>query len=439
MTVPKFKLIGQWALLALFTSGCANELGPVSNDSANAKESGWVGADSFEVNAEVEGRVLVPDGEEWVSILDDYATQQRLIDLQVKFFKVAAENRGWRLNQLSEKIQIQSMVETDKGLEIQYTAVVDMLGRLNGNVPSLSRLRNAEFEALVPETPTDFDSVTMDACAQSDDGHSIKSYNFHYYFKPERSDCTLPLVRAKLRVTEVFDRPTTYPEYDQLMRQLPEGIGFRAALVPNLGDRDRMSRFDAHAEMLEEDLGLTGVESADGSYTRYLWKKGGVVMVIDLFDPTQAGWSRSGFEAIFRDTLKDYSFVHYNGHSSYGSKHLLDDPDAFSDDYQIIVMHSCQSFAYYSRQVFRAKATASDPQGFAMADVVATGKSSYPSGAPPTLNVILDSLMYSMEAIQNGTPEKAVDWITIAEGIKNSTWGDILYGVAGVRSNRWQP
>ena len=162
-------------------------------------------------------------------------------------------------------------------------------------------------------------------------------------------------------------------------------------------------------------------------------------MVIDLFDPTQAGWSRSGFEAIFRNTLKDYSFVHYNGHSSYGSKHLLDDPDAFSDTYQIIVMHSCQSFAYYSRQVFRAKATASDPQGFAMADVVATGKSSYPSGAPRTLNVLLDSLMYSMEAINNGTPEKAVDWITISEGIKNSTWGDILYGVAGVRSNSWQP
>ena len=74
-----------------------------------------------------------------------------------------------------------------------------------------------------------------------------------------------------------------------------------------------------------------------------------------------------------------------------------------------------------------------------MADVVSTGKSSYPSGAPRTLNVLLGSLMDSMVDIHNGRARKAVDWITIAEGIKKSTWGDILYGVAGVRSNTWTP
>jgi hypothetical protein len=243
-----------------------------------------------------------------------------------------------------------------------------------------------------------------------------------------------------VEVTDVFDRPRTYPEYDQLMQALPEGgIGFTAALVPNRGDNDPMSRFNSHADMLEQELGLTGELSSDETYQRYVWQKGEIKMIIDLYDPTKAGWGRSGFEAGFRARLKDYTLVHYNGHSSYGSKHLLDDPDAYSDAYQIIVLHSCQSFAYYTRQVFRGKATASDPQGFATADIVATGKSSYPSGAPKTLNVLLSGLMDGMIAIDQGRPKSAPDWITMAEGMKRSTWGDILYGVAGVRDNVWQP
>ena len=45
--------------------------------------------------------------------------------------------------------------------------------------------------------------------------------------------------------------------------------------------------------------------------------------------------------------------------------------------------------------------------------------------------------MQGMVAIDNGRPENAPDWITIADRIKTATWGDILYGVAGVRYNSW--
>ena len=103
------------------------------------------------------------------------------------------------------------------------------------------------------------------------------------------------------------------------------------------------------------------------------------------------------------------------------------------------MMHSCQSYAYFTRQVFRAKATSFDPSGFDLADIIATGKSSYPSGAPKTLKVLLSSLMDGMIAIQRNRAADAPDWLTIAEGMKGATWGDILYGVAGVRTNRWLP
>ncbi len=424
-------------LLALtFISGCAATLDDLSAEQ-HEKESGWVGADSYEVGALVHGTVTHNRMGEWADLPDDPTLQTRLIDLQLKFVKTTAEDRGWRFNQLSESVAVTSLQVSDDKVTIQYTAVIDMLGRLSGDVPKLGSL-DQYFTALVPVVPSGFTSHAMDGCAQADADHRGASYNFHYYFAPERSDCTIAMTEAEVEITEVFDRPRTYPEYDRLLQDLGgDKVGFRAALVPNRGDNDPMSRFNSHAEMLEVDLGLTGVVQPDG-FTRYEWNNNGATMIIDLYDPTQVGWGR-GFEASFRERLKDYTFVHYNGHSSYGSKHLLDDPDAYSPDYQIIVMHSCQSYAYYTRQVFRAKATAQDPKGFDGADIIATGKSSYPSGAPKTLNVLLSHLMLGIEAVLNGQPAIAPDWITIAEKIKRSTWGDILYGVAGVRDNTWTP
>ena len=77
--------------------------------------------------------------------------------------------------------------------------------------------------------------------------------------------------------------------------------------------------------------------------------------------------------------------------------------------------------------------------GFDLADVIATGKSSYPSGAPKILGVLFRALMNGMDSVLNEDPKAAPDWITIAEDMKGATYGDILYGIAGVRSNQWKP
>ena len=188
--------------------------------------------------------------------------------------------------------------------------------------------------------------------------------------------------------------------------------------------------------MLERDLGLTGVSMDGQEYVQYTM---GRVMsiIIDLYDPTILDY-RSAFDAYFREKLKSYTLVHYNGHSSYGSKHLLDDPGRS----QMGIRSSCCIPVGPSRTIrdkFFGRRRQSDPQGFALADVVATGKSSYPSGSPKTLRVLISSLFESMEAIDAGRSDEAVDWITIAEGMKGSTWGDILYGIAGVRANTWRP
>ncbi|MFT5434010.1 MAG: hypothetical protein ACI9OJ_004722 [Myxococcota bacterium] len=438
------------AVLALCACGSAEVIDTTSEPSTNnggKADSGWVGADTFEVDAVVRSQVSIAAStfSDWSSIEKDTELQAKLIDLQLKFIKTSAEAEGWRFNQLADSAVIER-VETDGDVvTLHYSAIVDMLGRLDRkDPPALEDLDTPRFTALVPATPDGFDGATMRACSKTDAGHSVADYNFHYYFAPETAGCELQTVKAELEITKVFDRPITYPEYDQLLQQIDEKTyGFYAALVPNRGDKDPKSRFDTHAEMLERDLNLTGVDMEDGAFRRYTWQQEVpdgkvIVMIIDLYDPSELPWT-TDFASSFRERLGAYTLVHYNGHSAYGSKHLLDEPESFTDAYQIITLHSCQSYAYYSRQVFRAKATDADPSGFALADIMATGKSSYPSGAPPTLEVLLSSLFAGMVAIAEGNPEDAPDWITITEAMANSTWGDIMYGMAGVRTNRWQP
>ena len=121
--------------------------------------------------------------------------------------------------------------------------------------------------------------------------------------------------------------------------------------------------------MLEDDLGLVGESMESGLFNRYVYESGQARITIDLYNPTALPWGQN-FDSHFSTRLKSYDFVHYNGHSNYGNKHLLDDPDSFAPSYQIIMLHSCQSYAYYKRQVFRAKASLEDPSGFDNADTV---------------------------------------------------------------------
>ncbi len=441
----KGSLVVGMVLGCFFLSSCTAQPEVINGESgssssnAGKNDSGWLGADSYEVNAIVRGIVQHPGTGDYRNLAYDAALQSQLIDLQLKFIKNTAEREGWRFNQLNESVLVTELIESEAGITLHYEATIDMLGRLPwSGVPELRDIET-RFSADVPAIPTDFSMDIIHNCSEVDDSHSPADYNFHYYFSPNREDCTLVTNTVDVEITEVFPQRTVYPEYDRLLQPMDDSrVGFYAALVPNRGDHDPKSRFNDHAEALENDLGLKGTIQDDGAFVRYEWQQGDVLMVIDLYDPTELPWF-SDFASHFRKRLGQYTLVHYNGHSSYGSKHLLDDPQSYTDKYQIISIHSCQSYAYFSRQVFRAKVTPNDPTGMDGADILATGKSSYPSGAPPTIRNILGSLMKGMVAVHTGNPNQAPSWNRIVEDVKRSTWGDILYGMAGVRENRWQP
>ena len=61
------------------------------------------------------------------------------------------------------------------------------------------------------------------------------------------------------------------------------------------------------------------------------------------------------------------------------------------------------------------------------------------SGSPPVMRVLLSGLMDGLAAVYDGEPHNAPSWLSISGSMTDATWGDIMYGIAGVRTNSWQP
>jgi hypothetical protein len=419
--------------------------GPRPAGPGGKNDVGWLADDSYELGGRVVSVVRYQPGAdtfaELARVLQDRDEQVALIDAQLKFGKNEMASLGYHLNQLSDSVEIRSVsTEPDGTVVIEYEAVVDMIAALDGDTPpTLEEIAERELTFRAPSRPYDFpkdeNGWVSDRCANPDPDSTVEEYNYYYYYAPGKDGCDWATVDARLTIDRVFERRRVFPEYDRLSRDMGEGkVGFRAAIVPNVGDDDPMSRFDAHREMLEDELELVGTPSQDELYVRYVWDQDDVRITIDLFDPTKAD-----FTSTFHPALSQYQLVQYNGHSSYGTKNLLTDPAAFSDDYQIIVMHSCRSYPYYVRQVFRAKATANDPRGWGNADVVATGESSYPTGSPDAARILLEGLMVGLRAVTEGRREQAADWLVLIRRMNTMIWGEIYYGAAGVRENAWRP
>lgn len=422
--------------------------------------AGWSADDSYELAAVIRSTISRAAVGPWAGLATDVDLQHQLVDLQLKYARntLAARPFEYVLDQLAREVTIDGVSVTDDVVTLSYSAAVDLLRRGDPQaLPTLAELPATSIAAVVPRDPVDVyragwqDRLGED-CADDWGDYTLAEHKYYYYFAPHKPGCrermeALGIYQlAQVEIVEVYPAGAVYPEYDRLAKVLdPQTgtVGFSAAIVPHTGDDDPASRFDAHQRKLDA-LGLVGTPQDGGRYLRYLWDAPGVQLTIDLYDPTAVSWPDT-FSSQFHELLGAYQLVQYNGHSNYGAKDLLADATAFMDDYQIVVMHSCSSYAYYAQQVFRAKASddplASEDQrrGWADADVLATGQSSYPSDSPIVMAILLRGLVDGLAAIQAGAPQDAPSWQDLTREMNRSTWGRILYGVAGSRTNAWQP
>lgn len=405
--------------------------------SAESADTGWLGDTSYELGATITSTVSARAEGDFADLAGNEATQLALVDAQWKFAKTKLKKNGYDLNQLADTVRVTNTQVEAGVVTLTYEAKVDLLRELASGetTPTLEQVEPKVVAVKLPAKPIGAFAEARGQCVDAHDGSPDGDRNFFYYFDGDAPGCSIDLVPVEVKVTQVYERRIVFPEYDKLITEdLGSGKkGFRAAIVPAKGDYDPMSRFEAHRRMLENELRIAPESIEDGRAVRFTYTKANVAIAVDLYDPTKTSLTPQ-----FRSALSTYQLVFYNGHSIYGTRDLLTDESSFSDRYQIVMMHSCRSYPYYVRQVFRAKATADDPTGWANADVVATGESSYPSDSPRTLKPLLEGLLDGMALAQSGTGAGAPSWNAIVKKMNDRTHG-IMYGVAGVRTNEWKP
>lgn len=377
------------------------------------------------------GTVTATEGPLFPRLASDQTQQEKLVDLQVKFAKVFFHDRNMLLNQVPEKVSISSVKRDGTNISITYSAVIDILLPVKDNPPTLESLGTTSFSVPLPESPVNVLQRAKQACAKIDNPTEA---NYYYYFMPQKEGCRLPLTNVQVAFKKIYPIPgKIYPEYDKLALNLNEhGVGFHAAIIPDSEDTDGLGRYNAHIAPFKDE-GLVGIPSADQTYTRFVWKNGPASIVIDVYNPT-----KDDPESIFKRALGKYEYVFFNGHSVYGTREFVADRRAFTSGYQIVVLHSCRSYPYYARQVFKAKSSEKDPTGFALADVVATGETSYPWDSPVIMMITLRNLLAGVTTVAQKTREAAPDWVSISAEM-NDEAPNIFYGIAGVRTNTWRP
>lgn len=412
----------------------AATLAACSSDPAGSQQQDdteWIGANSVEVNATIRSSLLHPATGAYAELATDEELQSELVGRHVTYAKNPLEDSRFYLNMEPDKILSMQVTTEGDMVRITYEASIDMVLPAS-NVESVDDMSVTHVDARLPVDPVDVYARGGTACASDYGDYILNESKYFYYFDAYKEGCPVELVDAAIDVVTVYPNPIVYPEYDRLLNDMGDGTsGFQAAILPNRGDDDPMDRYNNHRRELSRALGMEP-EAQDG-FERYRWSKDGVTIVVDLFDPTD-GW----FTADFHAALSNYQLVFYNGHSNYGNQPFLDKPEVYSDAYQIIGMHSCKSFSYYAHQVATGKATADDPTGWRNADMVATGRSSYPGDSPYVLAALLDGLMDGLRAVVAGTPAEAPSWQDIGEDMSRVA-PSILYGVAGARHNAWQP
>lgn len=436
---------------------------PAKGDAPAAAQegrAGWSADDSYELAAQITSTIAREATGVWAGLATDVDLQHELVALQVKYTRNTLKARPleYVLDQLAREVTIDSVSADGDVVTLTYTAEVDLVRKGDPQaLPTLAELPATSLSAVVPRDPVNvyragWQDRLGEACADDWGDYTLAEHKYYYYFAPDKAGCrermeALGIYQlADVEIVKVYPAGPVYPEYDRLakLRDPATGsVGFSAAIVPDTGDDDPASRFDAHKRKLDA-LGLVSTPQEGGRYLRYEWPAPGVQLTIDLYDPTAISWPDT-FTSQFHALLGKYQLVQYNGHSNYGAKDLLADEAAFMDDYQIVVMHSCSSYAYYAQQVFRAKAS-DDPlatedqrRGWADADVLATGQSSYPSDSPKVMAVLLQGLVDGLVAIEAGAPQDAPSWQELTRQMNQATWGSILYGIAGSRTNAWRP
>jgi hypothetical protein len=451
------------------------------DDFADGKvDTGYLGSRAAEMEAAFSSKVRVPlpgkSAAELQALADklkttptDYSLHDIVaqVSTHAKFARNALRAAKYTLNLESGEPAFSTVTVESGGLLLEYTLKVESLVKykdLTAMNLTPSALVGQQIDMKLPLVVDGLrDRVGVKCSSDFDDNGAavpdaeLRVDNMFYYWHPERMGCPLAaadLAPASYKVTSSNVQSSVYPEYDQLVA---DG---KITMVQIFGQIE-------HGDLSDSDWGWHSYNDIkrllEGQGFRvtmtYPNKKGvrvektmpkGLKVEIDLLTPVSFAdhVDRELSNAAFRDAIRSHELVYYAGHAFYGSLTVLDEPTAYPmSTYQVIFMDACWSYAYYTKQVFRNKATADDPTGWKFTDVVNNTEPGI-TGSERTAHQLWMNVLAGADAKHGGLSAKRYSWNNLiqymnehaqrradARGEDNAE----IYGVSGVRTNAFRP
>ena len=493
MSLPIWIRLLPIAFAVFFFTGCAEtdeplaEVGedelaiPSYEDYFGGKDdTGYVGNRAAEIEATFAGRVraVVPDKteEELMAIAEELLENGRnwqhreitaQVTEQIKYARNALKAESLNLNLEGGNPIFSSIDVFEGGLELNYTVHIESLVKfkdLEDKNLTIEDLVGRAIDVRLPLTPTGlFDRVGAACTTDPDTGEQVDpeelgAHNLFYYFDPDREECPLTetdLQTATYSVESSLDAPTVYPEYDLLIEdgRIDMVVIFGQIKHGELGDNDwGFISFNDMSRSFRR-IGFEVVETYPENRGHRLEKTypADLTVTIDMYTPV--GFAddvpREEANERFRTAIRNNEIVYYNGHAFYGSLRVLDDPSVYPQDaYQIILMDACWSYAYYTKQIFRNRATDDDPDGYALVDVVNNTEPGI-TGSEATATVLWQNIFKGSAAVRAGSDASLYSWNNIvtymnehaeARALRRHTHKNPeIYGVSGVVTNAWHP
>ncbi len=448
------------------------------------RDSGYVGNKAFEMDVRARGRVRVLLAGKTAEEIQTIAERLRMdpsseyeitsqVGEQLKFARNKLKSEKLDLNLEYQQPTLTSIDIVEGGLDLSYEVRLESLIKradLERDGRTIEDYVGRQFTASLPLVPAGLrarigntcftDSATGMAPTDAD----LTDYNLFYYYDPARSGCRLTasdLSEATIEVISSIESRTVYPEYDRLtedghitMATIFGQMDHNYEGMHRLKDDDAGFYFYENFVSQWRDQGFRTIETfADNKGVRlektYGTGERTLTITIDAYTPVSFADTvdRDVATQRFRDAISGKEIIFYGGHAGYGSLSVLDTPDIYpADTYQILFMDACYSYAYYTKQVFRRKATTADPTGFVDADVVnntEAGVSDRPSLA------LWDNLFKGAVAHFEGGDVTRYSWNAMIEHMnevavqqaarrtKNKT--PEIFGVSGARTNVYDP
>ena len=428
-------------------------------------DTGYLSNLAAEVDAVFRSKVEVdlsdvPEGERQARVdelLADEWKVQSLADKQIKYSKRQVNTDALHLNLSSSDVEIVDSNLADGKLTIEYEAHVETIlsqEELEETGQTLDEVLNTRLTATVPTLPDLMAEKVGTACLE--DGHEdAESFNYFYYYEANKAGCADAMAEAgigrfdaSLELVNLAPSKTVYPEYDQLTAddQIDVVVFFGAAehsWEPGQWDWGTYGRDIFVRHLSERGFRKTTAEHGD------LYQKtvNGLAENVTVIGPETLKLLKEDRDGVFSKVVRENEIIMYNGHSFYGSLSVLDDPTIYTGRYQIFFMNSCWSYEYYTKQVFKNNATDADPEGWLKADVVNDTEEGWFHNMAHESRILLTNLLRGAETggEENG---RTYDWEGIVEAMnkhaidsqkQRNTKSHEIYGVSGVRTNRYVP